>query len=98
MSYEVIFKEEADREVIDSYLWYEKQQPGLGEFFLREVEKHINIIKKNPQLYAIRHNNKRAAVLRRFPYLIAYEQIENQIIVYAVFNTNQNPRKLRDRG
>ncbi len=38
MNYELIFKEEADREVIEGYIWYEKQQPGLGELFLEEVE------------------------------------------------------------
>jgi hypothetical protein len=53
MNYELIFKEEADREVIEGYIWYEKQQPGLGEFFLEEVEKYLNIIKKNSPLYTI---------------------------------------------
>ena len=97
MSYELILKEEADREVIEGYIWYEQQQSELGNFFLEEVEKYLSIIKKNPHLYAIKHNNKRVAVLRRFPYIIAYEQIEQQIIVYAVFNTNQNPRKWKQR-
>jgi hypothetical protein len=97
MNYEIIFVEEANQEVIEGYKWYEKQQPGLGELFLIEVEKHLNIIRKNPRLYAIKYNNKRAAILRRFPYIIAYEQIEEKIVVYAVFNTNQNPRKLKDR-
>ena len=41
MNYELIFKEEADNEVIESYVWYEKQQPGLGELFLEEVEKYL---------------------------------------------------------
>lgn len=62
MSYELILKEEADRD-----------------------------------LYAIKHNNKRVAVLRRFPYIIAYEQIAQQIIVYAVFNTSQNPLQWKQR-
>ena len=53
MNYELIFKEEADNEVIESYVWYEKQQPGLGELFLEEVEKYLNIIKKKPHLFAI---------------------------------------------
>jgi plasmid stabilization system protein ParE len=98
MIYELIFKEEANNEVFEGYCWYEKQQPGLGESFLEEIEKYLKIIAKNPHLYAIRHNNKRAAILRRFPYLIAYEQTEKQIVVYAVFNTSQNPRKLRTEG
>lgn len=76
----------------------EKQQQELGDLFLEEVEKYLNIVKKNPRLYPIRHDNKRVAVIRRFPFLIAYEQIDKEIYVYAVFNTNQSPRKLKDRG
>lgn len=97
MNYELIFKEEADREIKESYSWYEKRQSRLGESFLEEVEKYLSIIKRDPTLYAIRRNNKRVAVLRQFPYIIVYELIRQQIIVYAVFNTNQNPRKWKER-
>ncbi len=48
MIYELILKEEADREITDGYLWYEQQQSGLGELFLEEVEKYLKDHKKEP--------------------------------------------------
>jgi plasmid stabilization system protein ParE len=95
MNFGLTLKEEAQQEIIEAYRWYDNKQSGLGDVFLDEIEKYLNIISKNPSLFSVRHNNKRAAVLRRFPYLIAYEQVGDRVIVYAVFNTNQNPHKLR---
>jgi plasmid stabilization system protein ParE len=97
MNYELVVKEEADRDILEAYDWYEQKQSGLGESFLKEVEWYLGIIKSNPKLYAIRNKNRRAAVLRRFPYIIVYEHDEQRIIVLSVFNTSQNPRKWIER-
>lgn len=66
MRHELVFKEEAKKDIGESYRWYEQQQSGLGESFLEEIEKYIAIIIANPFAYSIRHNNKRAAILKRF--------------------------------
>jgi plasmid stabilization system protein ParE len=97
MNYKLVFKEEADQEIRESFIWYEQQRSGLGESFLTEVDRSIDLILNNPYQYAIRHNNKRAAVLKRFPFIIAYEVIENEVIVYAVFHTSRDPEKWKKR-
>lgn len=97
MRYELVFKEEAKKEVVDSYHWYEQQHVGLGESFLEEIDKYIALIIANPFAYSTRHNNKRAAILKRFPYIIVYESLDPQIVIYAVFNTHQDPSKWVDR-
>jgi len=38
----VIFTPEADDDVAASYDWYESQEPGLGEDFLRSVEACVS--------------------------------------------------------
>jgi hypothetical protein len=38
----VIFTPEADDDVAGSYDWYESQEPGLGEDFLRSVEACVS--------------------------------------------------------
>ena len=39
----VIYTEEADDEVAESYTWYESREPGLGEDFLRCVgARHVS--------------------------------------------------------
>jgi plasmid stabilization system protein ParE len=96
MNYELVFKEEADQEITESFIWYEKQQLGLGELFLSEIDKSISLILSNPYQYAIRHNNKRV-VIKRFPFLIIYEIIENEIVIYAVFHSSRDPKIWKKR-
>ena len=45
----VIFTLEADDDVAGSYDWYESQEPGLGEDFLRSVEACVRGIQRIPK-------------------------------------------------
>lgn len=49
----VIFTGDADEDVALAYNWYEGQEPGLGEDFLRCVEACVLTIKRHPHLYPI---------------------------------------------
>jgi plasmid stabilization system protein ParE len=49
----VIFTPEADDDVAASYDWYESQEPGLGEDFLRSVEACVNGIQRHPEMYSV---------------------------------------------
>jgi len=88
---------EAEQDVSEAYIWYEKQESGLGEEFLRCVDACIWSIRRNPEMYGIVHENYRRAVLRRFPYVIFYEFVDDIIIVYSIFHCSQNPKKWRNR-
>ncbi|MDI1256719.1 MAG: hypothetical protein PSV16_11525 [Flavobacterium sp.] len=35
----------------------------------------------------------RQTLLRKFPYLIIYELVEETVFIYKVFNTHQDPEK-----
>lgn len=93
MIYELEIKEEADFEITEGYLYYERKRIGLGEEFLECIEYYLQRICENPKHFQIKKKNYREAYIRRFPYLIIYEIEENAIIVYSVFNTPQNPEK-----
>lgn len=93
MKYELILKEEANLEIIDSYLYYESKSDGLGDKFLNHLEIHFDRIRKNPKHYQIKRKPYREAFIKKFPFLIIYEIIEKQVVVYAVFNTHRNPEK-----
>lgn len=93
MKYELVIKEEADREIADSFLYYENQKNGLGERFLSQLNIYFDRIKENPKHYQIKRKNYREAFIKNFPFLVIYEIQENKIVVYAVFNTSRNPIK-----
>ncbi|OCR00548.1 recombinase [Oscillatoriales cyanobacterium USR001] len=93
----LIILPEAEQDVAEGYVWHEAQELGLGEEFLHCVDACIQFIRRNPQMYRLVHESYRRAVVRRFPYVIFYEYLENTIIIYSVFHCSQDPQKLRSR-
>jgi len=93
----LILLPEAESDVAQGYIWYERQELGLGEEFLRCVDACIQLIRRNPEIYQVVYESYRRAVVRRFPYVIFYEHSDTTIIVYAVFHCSQDPNKWRGR-
>ncbi|MDN3670663.1 type II toxin-antitoxin system RelE/ParE family toxin [Echinicola jeungdonensis] len=82
MPYNYQLSEEAESDVFESYLWYEKQKKGLGEEFLDAIDAAGKAIASNPTTYRVRFKKKvRAFVIDRFPYLVLYVVNGNDIDV-----------------
>lgn len=83
--------------VREGYVWYEEQRTGLGEEFLQELEKVLIKIKVHPEYFGKIRKSFRQAALKRFPYVVVFEEIKSEIVVFAVFHTRRNPKlKFRD--
>ena len=91
MKYELIIKEEANLEIIESYLFYESKSIGLGERFLDNLDFYFDRIQNFPEHYQIKRKPYREAFVAKFPFVIIYEILEKNIVIYAVFHTNKNP-------
>lgn len=92
---DLIILPEAERDSAEAYAWYEQQESGLGKEFLRCVDACIQSIRRNPEMYRVVFEKYRRAVLRRFPYVIFFEFVDDTIIVYSVFHCSQDPKKWR---
>ena len=92
MKYDLIIKEEANFEIIESYVFYESKSKGLGDRFLNQLDIYFERIQSFPEHYQIKRNPYREAFIKKFPFVIIYEIIENEIIVYAVFHSSRNPQ------
>lgn len=96
MNFKLIIKEEAQLEIIEAFVYYEKKQNGLGDLFLEHLDSYFKWIENSPFHFSEKRKPFREAVVKRFPYLIIYEVLENEVIVYSVFNSWQNPsRKIK---
>jgi plasmid stabilization system protein ParE len=91
--YEVIMKPLAINMVKEAYEWYKEQQKGLGDRFLQELRASSAKLESWPDAYTKIKKNYRQLVLHTFPYVIVFEIIKNEVIVYAVFHTSRNPAK-----
>jgi plasmid stabilization system protein ParE len=93
MKYELIIKEEASLEIIESYLFYESKSIGLGERFLNNLDLYFDRIQNYPDHYQIKRKPYREAFIKKFPFVIVYEISESEVIVYAVFHSSRNPEE-----
>lgn len=83
--YTLVIKARAVRMTKDAYDWYELQRPGLGEEFLNELDGIYRKIETHPEYFGKAKKNFRQAVLKRFPFVLVYEIIKTDVVVFAVY-------------
>ncbi|MCK0134186.1 type II toxin-antitoxin system RelE/ParE family toxin [Arenibacter sp. S6351L] len=93
MAYNLEIINDANLEIIEAYLYYEGKRIGLGEEFLEHLDNYFDRIVANPKCFPQKRKPYREAFLKRFPFFVIYEIINNKVIVYSIFNTWQNPKK-----
>jgi plasmid stabilization system protein ParE len=97
MAADVVYAPEAEQDIGDAYDWYEGRSPSLGEEVLRAVEACVAAIARTPKAHQVIYKTYRRGVVRRFPYVVFYEEDGNTVTVYCVFHASQNPDKWRER-
>lgn len=95
MIYKVELLPRARKELIDAWDWYDDKWTGLGDRFMREVEKKLAQIEKTPERYPERRKGFRETKVRVFPYLIIYriQKRKKIIAISSIFHTSRNPKK-----
>jgi toxin ParE1/3/4 len=97
MAAELIIAPEAEEDIAKAYAWYEGQRAGLGEEFMSCVDARIQAIARMPGMHAVYYETYRRGLVRRFPYVVFYEYVEETATVYGVFHTSVDPEKWRAR-
>ena len=91
MSLSVIFRPEAEDDLLKIYQWYESQQAGLGEDFIRILLRKLEVVREHPESFAVIYKNIRRIILSKFPYLVFYTIAESQVIVLAILHAFRDP-------
>ena len=87
----------AEDDIRDAAAWYDAQQPGLGDAFLRSVEASLARIRRLPKAFPVCEGGARSALLRRFPYVVLFRIQEQRIEVVAVWHGHRDPNGGRQR-
>lgn len=77
--------------------YYFEISPKLEKRFLSHIDKQFNNILNSSSLYQYETETSQKVVMKKFPYIIIYEQYEDIIMILAIFHTKQNPKKLTQR-
>ena len=99
MRREIIFLHAARLEFDEAILWYDEQQPGLGDEFEAEVNHAITEILKNPERFRLAsRETRKARLLERFHRYSIYFYVQSDHIgIVSVFDGARNPAELRRR-
>jgi plasmid stabilization system protein ParE len=91
MTYRVIVRPEAAREVQEAFDWYEGRSEGLGLEFLRAGDACLAGVRRNPSAFPKVHKDVRRVLMRKFPYALFYLVEEERIVVVACFHAKRDP-------
>jgi plasmid stabilization system protein ParE len=97
LSFPVILRDEAEADMAEAALWYERRSLGLGAEFVRSVDACLALVSRQPTLFPVIHREARMALARRFPYLIIYRVFPDFISVVAVIHGKRHPRRWKSR-
>ena len=91
----VIIRVEAEIDITDAAVWYQRQQPGLGHDFLAEVERAISSAAENPFRYPCfrRKPEVRRVLTDRFPYRVFFIRRDDAIVVFRVLHGARDERE-----
>ena len=97
LPYAVVFRPEAEDEVLEARHWYESRSEGLGGRFAAAVDTLLTRIVANPLVFPAVHGQTRRAVLTRFPCAIYFRVADRDVIVLAVHG-RQDPARWQARS
>ena len=93
--YTSILSTRAQKEITQSWEWYEERQQGLGDRFIKEVINKIRLIEQFPERYPTRYKTYKEATVAIFPFLLIYRlnRKKQSVRIVSVFHTSLNPKK-----
>lgn len=87
----------AIQDLIDGHEFYEKQSPGVGEYFLDSLYSDIDSLLITAGIHPITFNQFYRLLSKRFPFAVYYTLYKQTIFVYAVLDCRRKPAWIRDR-
>lgn len=97
MTMRIRFLEIAQIELDETIEYYNGEMLGLGAEFLTETLRTLDRIDRFPDAWQMCSKRARRCQMRRFPYGIIYQVLDNEIIVVAIANLHRKPEYWDDR-
>src|SRR5947208_14897030 len=87
----------AREDLIEGFHFYERQEPGLGSYFLTNLYADIESLRIYGGIHEKSYRNYHRLLSQRFPFAVYYSRQENRISVHAVIDCRRNPTWIRER-
>ena len=87
----------AQAELEEAMEWYAEKAPGLGDAFLIETLKALQLIEQLPHAWHPLTPHIRRCRLRRFPYSVVYTLDGEDVLVLAIAHQHRKPQYWKNR-
>ena len=77
--------------------YYNHEREGLGAEFLNEVLATIDHVREFPDACPVYMSDYRRALVKRFPYLVLYRVVCDELRIMAITHLRRNPEINRER-
>ena len=88
--------DEAERDMIDGFRFYEAQAGGLGDYFLDSLYADIDSLRLYAGIHPL-HLGQHRLLSKRFPFAVYYEVAGNTARVNAVLDCRRDPAWIEER-
>ena len=89
--------DQAKRDLIEGFRFYEAQGEGLGSYFLTNLYRDIDSLKTLAGIHAKAYRDYHRLLSGRFPFSVFYKVEDDVVYVYAVLDCRGNPAWIRRR-
>ncbi|MCP4699851.1 MAG: type II toxin-antitoxin system RelE/ParE family toxin [Gammaproteobacteria bacterium] len=87
----LIFRPEAETELLEARAWYEARSSGLGFKFARAADAALESALRMPFAHPRIEGEFRHILLRRFPYSIICHPSLSELVVVSCFHHRRKP-------
>jgi plasmid stabilization system protein ParE len=88
--------DEAEQDIIAGFSFYERQAPGLWQYFLDSIFADIESLHIYAGIHPL-HFGFHRFLAKRFPFAIYYLAGKDLVQVYAILDCRQNPSAIHNR-
>ncbi len=97
MPCKLVVNPEAQSDLAEAIAYYGGQRDGLGREFAERVDDVFATIQSSPHLFAESHRSARMTLVRRFPYIVFYRIVDEEVRIIAVFHNRRDPKIWKSR-
>jgi toxin ParE1/3/4 len=86
-----------DCDVREAAWWYDRRSAGLGDAFVDQVSQCVAEIIADPERFAIGPSGCRYVRVSRFPYVVLFDVVADELLIFGVLHTARSMEKWRER-
>jgi plasmid stabilization system protein ParE len=91
MKRRLVVRPEARNDAREAALWYDRQEPGLGDRFIHELGHLLSRISEHPSHFPEIDQDVRRSLLHRFPYAVYFTVGEEVVTVISILHQRRRP-------